>query len=79
MERERILLIVKLAQELGASTAILTGSDPVRAIVDHAHAENIATVIVGRGPRRRWWGTRSLSDRIAAEADEVPDIAIPIA
>ncbi|MGE5615412.1 MAG: DUF4118 domain-containing protein, partial [Bacillota bacterium] len=64
-ERERILRVVKLAQDLGAQTAILTGNDPVEAIVEFARAENIGTVVVGRGPRRRLPWARSMSDAIA--------------
>ncbi len=35
-ERERILRTVKLAHELGAKTAILSGEDPVALVVDYA-------------------------------------------
>ncbi|HXN15532.1 MAG TPA: two-component system sensor histidine kinase KdpD [Usitatibacter sp.] len=75
-ERERILAVVKLAQELGARTAILTGNDVCQAIVDHARSQNFATVIVGRGPRRRLPWRRSMSDAIAAAEDDLDVIEI---
>jgi len=68
-ERERILRVVKLAQELGAQTAILAGNDMVATLVDYARRENIATVVVGRGRARRLPWQRSVSDAIAATED----------
>ena len=55
-ERERILNVVKLAQELGAKTAILTGNDPcAQAIVDYARTHNISTLVVGRAAAAARW------------------------
>jgi two-component system sensor histidine kinase KdpD len=69
-ERDRILRVVKLAQDLGAQTAILPGNEIVATLVDYARRENIGTVIVGRGAARRLPWRRSVSDAIAiAEAD----------
>jgi two-component system sensor histidine kinase KdpD len=75
-ERERILRVVKLAQELGATTAILTGNQAVEALVGYARSENIGTVVVGRGPRRRLPWRRSMSDAIAAAEDDLDVIEI---
>ena len=74
-ERARILNVVKLAQDLGAATAILTGSSVCDALVAYATEQNIATVIVGRGPARRW-GVRSMSDKIASAAESIDVIEI---
>lgn len=68
-ERDRILRVVKLAQELGAQTAILAGNEVVPMLVDYARRENIATVIVGRGAPRRLPWQRRVSDAIAAAED----------
>jgi two-component system sensor histidine kinase KdpD len=75
-ERERILRVVKLAQDLGAATAILTGNEVVAELVEFARAENIGTVVVGRGPRRRLPWRRSLSDAIAVAEDGLDVIEI---
>jgi two-component system, OmpR family, sensor histidine kinase KdpD len=75
-ERGRILNVVKLAEELGAKTAILTGEDVREAIVAYAAQHNIATVVVGRGPARRLPWIRSLSDRIASAAETIDVIEI---
>jgi two-component system, OmpR family, sensor histidine kinase KdpD len=75
-ERSRILGVVSLAEELGARTAILTGTDACEAVVDYARDQNIATVLVGRGrpSRLRLW--RSVSDRIAAASPNIDVIEI---
>jgi len=75
-ERGRILNVVKLAEELGAKTAILTGENVIEALVAYAAQHNIATVVVGRGPARRLPWIRSLSDRIAAAAQTIDVIEI---
>jgi two-component system sensor histidine kinase KdpD len=63
--RERILRVVRLAQDLGALTAILTGAEVSDALVDYARKGNFSTVVVGRGPQRRLPWRRSMSDSIA--------------
>ena len=73
-ERERILQTVKLAQEFGAKTAILAGSDPAAQIVEYARTHNCSKVVVGRARRRaavavgaRHW--RSGSATLAPDID----------
>jgi two-component system, OmpR family, sensor histidine kinase KdpD len=73
-ERGRILNVVKLAEELGARTAILTGNDVCEAIVEYARDQNISSVVVGRGPPRRL--QRSMSDAIAAANESIDVIEI---
>ncbi|HXF79764.1 MAG TPA: two-component system sensor histidine kinase KdpD [Usitatibacter sp.] len=72
-KRERILRVVKLAQDLGARTAILTGGDVCETLVHYARTGNFATVVVGRGPKRRLPWLRTMSDSIAA-AEETLDV-----
>lgn len=59
VERDRILAVLVLAEELGASTAVLTGDQIALALAAQAQRLNCATVVLGR-PRerqgwRRWW------------------------
>ena len=75
-ERGRILGVVRLAEELGAKTAILTGNDPAQAIVEYAASQNISTIVVGRGPRRRLPFVRSMSDAIASASESMDVIEI---
>ncbi|MET3913420.1 two-component system sensor histidine kinase KdpD [Variovorax sp. OAS795] len=62
-ERDRILAVLKLAEELGAATAVLTGSDVAGQLAGQAQRLNCATLVLGRSVPlegwRRWWpGTR---------------------
>ncbi len=52
--RDRTLAVLKLAEELGGSTAVLTGDDIARALLDHAQTLNCATLVLGRPAERRW-------------------------
>jgi two-component system sensor histidine kinase KdpD len=58
-ERDRILAVLKLAEELGAATAVLTGSDVAEQLADQARRLNCATLVLGRSEPvegwRRWW------------------------
>ena len=71
-ERERILKTVKLAQDLGANTAVLAGSDPAASIVEYARRQNLSKILIGRTATRglaRWRGT--LGQRLAALAPDI--------
>ena len=76
-ERERILKTLKLAQDLGAKTAILSGSDPVAAIVEYTHIHNYSKLVVGRAQsNRRWPWSRSVATRLGTLAPDVDVIEI---
>ena len=76
-KRDRILRTVKLAQELGAQTAILSGGDTAAAIVDYARSHNCSKLIVGRNTAARRWGFgRGIAERTAALAPEIDLIEI---
>jgi two-component system sensor histidine kinase KdpD len=51
-ERDRTLAVLKLAEELGGSTAVLTGDDVARALLFHAQTLNCATLVLGRPTER---------------------------
>ena len=76
-ERERILLAVKLAQDFGAKTAILSGSDPVAQIVEYAREHNCSKVLVGRAFRSAWrpWDP-GFAQRIGALAPDIDLIEV---
>jgi two-component system sensor histidine kinase KdpD len=46
--RRTILATLKLAQELGAQTATIGASDPVRALVEYARLHNLGKLVLGR-------------------------------
>jgi two-component system, OmpR family, sensor histidine kinase KdpD len=76
-QRERILKSIKLAQDMGAATATLSGSDPVETVIAYARDHNLFRVIVGRDHARAWrpW-YRSFADRIGKQAPDLDVIQV---
>ena len=76
-KRERILRDVKLAQDLGARTAILAGSDPAAAIVEYARTHNCSKVMVGRPGHAWWWPwARGTARRVGELAPDIDLIEV---
>ena len=76
-ERERILKTLKLAQDLGAKTAILSSGDAAAAVVEYAHTHNCSKVVVGRtrAKRRGPWALGT-ARRVGALAPDIDVIEI---
>jgi two-component system sensor histidine kinase KdpD len=76
--RNRTLAVLKLAEELGANTAVLAASDVAGELVRQAHTLNCATLVTGRPQRRQWqalWSTfRPSLTRQLATLDPALDI-----
>lgn len=66
-DRDRVLAVLKLAEELGAATAVLAGEDVTGVLVAHAAELNCAMLVVGR-PRRRPWTGLTMTRRLARRA-----------
>jgi two-component system sensor histidine kinase KdpD len=67
-ERDRILAVIKLAGDLGATTAVLAASDAATELVAHAQSFNCATLVVGRPAPADWhtlWSRLSMTRRLA--------------
>jgi two-component system sensor histidine kinase KdpD len=77
-ERERILTTVKLAQDLGAKTAVLSGNDAAVSIVEYAHIHNCSKLVVGRAQTKQGWAWKGgdLARRLGALAPDVDVIEI---
>ncbi|WP_341919317.1 DUF4118 domain-containing protein [Polaromonas sp. YR568] len=70
-QRDRTLAVIKLAQELGAATAVLAGNDAAAELVAQAQLLNCATLVVGRPQLSGWstlWSGRSMTRRLATLA-----------
>jgi two-component system, OmpR family, sensor histidine kinase KdpD len=69
-ERDRVLAVLKLAQELGAETAVLAGRDAAAELVQHAQTLNSATLVLGRPQAAglAWLPRRTLTRRLATLA-----------
>lgn len=61
---------LKLAEQLGGRTVVLTGDDVVRAVMDHAHHNNITQIVLskGRDSRLSEWLGRSLAAELLRQA-----------
>lgn len=70
VRRERILNTLKLARELGATTAVLSGNDIAHEIADYARSHNFSKIILGRDHSRWPWQTPHLK-RIATYAPDI--------
>ncbi|MEO8975081.1 MAG: two-component system sensor histidine kinase KdpD [Casimicrobiaceae bacterium] len=76
-ERERILVTVKLAQEFGATTAILAGGEPVAEIVAYARSHNCSKVVLGRTRRASAWPwARGTAEHLAQAAPDIDLIEV---
>ncbi|MBK5964980.1 two-component system sensor histidine kinase KdbD [Thiocystis minor] len=76
-QRQRILARLRLAQELGAETATLSGADPVEVIVEYARGHNLFRILVGRDRVRAWRSWRqSVADRIARQGPDLEVILV---
>jgi two-component system sensor histidine kinase KdpD len=69
-QRERILTTLKLAQDLGATTAVIAGSDIAAAAIDYARTHNLSKIALGRA-HRTWPWRRAHIQRIAGGAPDI--------
>ena len=78
--RQRILQLLKSAEDNGAVTATLSGSDLPATIVRYAHEHNLPRVVLGRDSRRVQapWRPR-LADAVGKLADDLDllQVALP--
>ncbi len=79
-QRERILRVVRLAHELGASTKVLQQQDPAAALATHAREHNLSKLMLGRGEPLSAWrrlaGPQSLAQRLGEVAPELDVVAV---
>lgn len=77
-QRQRALRVLKLAQELGATTATPAAPEPAQALMRYAREHNLVRLVVGRR-ERRWPWRAPLAERIVALADDldVLQVALP--
>lgn len=74
--RDRILAVLRLAQELGAETAVLTGEQVAPALAAQAQRLNCATLVLGRSrPRRIPWPS-TLARQVARAAPALDLISV---
>ncbi|MBL0147381.1 MAG: DUF4118 domain-containing protein [Ideonella sp.] len=74
--REGILQTVKLAQELGAQTAVLSAQSIAQALVEHARQNNLSKLVLGQSDASPWWPRRTLGQAVARLAPDVDRIEV---
>jgi two-component system sensor histidine kinase KdpD len=77
--RQRILGAVKLAEELGATTAIIPDGQVATAVVDYARENNLSKLVMGHNRARLWRPAGTLAQqlgRLAADVDLI-EIGVP--
>jgi len=78
--RQRVLRMLKLAQDAGAETAFPSGTDLPATIVRYAHEHNLSRVVLGRDPgrpRRPWRRTLTEAVGNAGPDLDVIQVALP--
>jgi two-component system sensor histidine kinase KdpD len=74
--RERILRAVKLAEELGATTAVLPSSGVAAAVVAHARQHNLSKIVMGHNQASFWRPAGTLAQQLGRLAPDVDLIEI---
>jgi two-component system sensor histidine kinase KdpD len=76
---EQAMRSLKLAQELGATTATLSSSDAAAALVRYARDHNLVRLVVGRHRHQRWPWSMTVVERLTQRAGDldVMQVAVP--
>jgi two-component system sensor histidine kinase KdpD len=75
--RETILATLNLAQNLGATTAVIASPEVAESVVAYARKNNLSKLVIGRDPARRLWPwQRSSGQKLALLAPDIDLIEI---
>ncbi len=75
--RETILATLNLAQNLGATTAVIASPEVAESVVAYARKYNLSKLVIGRDPGRRLWPwQRSSGQKLALLAPDIDLIEI---
>ena len=75
-QRERILRTVKLAGELGATTAVRSGQHVAPELAAYARRHNLSKFLLGHTRDEAWWKGPTLAHRLTALAPDVDLIEV---
>lgn len=77
--RQQALRTLKLAQDLGATTATPSGVGVSQALVRYAREHNLSRLVLGRRPgRRRWPWRQSMTERLAEQTPDMDVLQVPL-
>jgi two-component system sensor histidine kinase KdpD len=75
--RENILSTLTLAQDLGATTAVVANADVAVSVIAYARSHNLSKLVIGRDPARRLWPwQRSSGQKLALLAPDIDLVEI---
>ncbi|MDP9012152.1 MAG: two-component system sensor histidine kinase KdpD [Pseudomonadota bacterium] len=75
--RETILATLNLAQNLGATTAVIASPEVAESVIAYARRHNLSKLVIGRDPARRLWPwQRSSGQKLASLAPDIDLIEI---
>ena len=78
--RQRVLRVLKLAEDLGGQTETLSSDSVARALIKYARDHNLAKLVLGRRPPRRWWPwRRTLTEVVGSLAPDLDVVQIALA
>jgi two-component system sensor histidine kinase KdpD len=76
-KREKILANLNLAQQLGATTAVIASAEIAESIIAYARKNNLSKLVIGRDPIRRLWPwQRSSGQKLAMLAPDIDLIEV---
>ncbi len=77
VRRERILATLSLAEELGATTAVIAHAQVADSVIGYARDHNLSKLVIGRDPARRLWPwQRSSGQKFAMLAPDIDLVEI---
>lgn len=72
-EQQNVYKNLRLAEQLGAQTTVITGLDVIEEIIEYAHLHNITKIIIGKSFQPRWktWLFGSLVDKLVQRSKNI--------
>ena len=75
-QRDRTLQTVKLAKDLGATTAVRSSADVAAELIGYARQHNLSKLILGHTRRAAWWRGPTLAHALTREAPDIDLIEV---
>ncbi|WP_147197723.1 two-component system sensor histidine kinase KdpD [Pantoea sp. CCBC3-3-1] len=77
-KRRSLFSALRLAQELGAETAVLADTCADKAVVRYAREHNLGKIIIGRRAGKRWLKGSAFADRLANRAADLDLVIVAL-
>ena len=78
-QHQEVLRVLKLAQDLGATTAMLSAPTVAPALVRYAREHNLSRLVMGRSHRRwRWPWQKTIGESVESEAGDLDILRVAL-